>query len=87
MSRCYKCQRPVREGQTECEPFCEGVACSDEEMERNIEEYEARTVEIDWDKVRTLEDLKLVVCELMDEARIWKDSPRFEQLKRFLKTE
>jgi hypothetical protein len=88
MNECYKCGRELPDGQVECQPVCtrngtDGL--TDEDIADAIRNYEADTVQIDWDKVVTLEDLKLIMREVMYDDRIYKDSPAFETLKRFLK--
>ena len=91
MSQCYKCQREIPDGQTECEPFCwREPGPSDEEQNEMEREYLASTVQIDWDKVEAggFKALILILKILaMIEDRVDRDSPEFEKLKPFLKDE
>jgi len=92
MSECYKCGRTLAEGQVECDPPCFGnppeERMTDEQIAEAVAEWEKDTAPIDWDKIATIEDLKAVMRELLDgDDRIYKDSPAFEKLKRFLKSE
>ncbi len=74
MSTCWKCGKELEEG-TECVPFCQyGVEFT----------QQARTGKtIDWNKVSTLEDVKLIFSCIG--FIVFDDTPTYEQLKRFLK--
>lgn len=92
MNHCYKCQRELPEGQVECQPICEeptySPVFSDDEHDRMEREYLESTAPIDWDKVKTVEDVILILKHSpLVEDRVDRDSPAFEILKRFLKTE
>lgn len=86
MSQCYKCQRELPDGQTECEPFCFRDRFSDEDHETMEREYLESTVQIDWDKIKTIQDLVLILRNsAMIEDRVPKDCPEFHLLKHLLK--
>jgi hypothetical protein len=90
MSECYKCGRVLSGSQVECDPPCSGEQesnFSDEQVMQAIKDYEKNTVQIDWDKVKTVDDLKEVFRNLMYDDRIHKESLAYELLKRFLKSE
>ena len=63
MSNCYKCGRELPGTELECEPGeCEDPKTSAElEAAEREADDETKWVEIDWDKVTTLEQLKAVV--------------------------
>ncbi len=79
MNVCYKCGREVEHG-NECEPFC--FSDEDSAIEINPKDF----VQIDWSKVTTFEDLKLVLAEIGLDM-VWKKGPSYEKLKRFCKEE
>lgn len=85
MSECYKCGQSLPEGQVECAGGCDGFALptrfDDEECER---EFKAAYMEVDWDQVKTLEDV-IAIMRAQNEMFVRKDSPNFEQLTKFLK--
>lgn len=88
MSSCFRCGKDLPEGQTECEYGCQAAPIDDREIRealRRIQQRENALVAIDWDKVKTLEDLLLVMGLLFDGVKIFRDSPKAEVLKRFLK--
>ena len=79
------------EGQTECarcsgdyhawsEPTDQDV----EELEADKQDFQRNWLEIDWDKVKTLEDL-ITVLKHCDAQFIYKLSPGFTQVKKFTK--
>jgi hypothetical protein len=88
MTTCYKCGMEIPFG-LECDPPCSGQdeKLTDAQIAESIQDYENKTTPIDWDKVKTIEDMKEIVRVLLIEDRIWKDSDEHEQLKRFLKDE
>jgi hypothetical protein len=87
MNTCYKCGRELASG-SECEPDCQAVhQPTDEQVQRFIEMMHRQRVEIDWDKVKTLEDLLLVHKTLFHGASVMKDTDSYAILKRFLKSE
>jgi hypothetical protein len=86
MSTCWKCGRKTTEGVTECER-CE-MGLSPEQLDegrRMIKEMNENSMPLDWAKVKTLEDLILVVSVLNGGIRIWRAGPLFKTLERFLK--
>ncbi len=86
MNNCWKCGRELPEGQVECDPPCFGNPQEeDHDYEQAVKDYEAKTIPIDWDKVRTLEDMKLVIKTLVCEDRVFRGSEEFQILRRFLK--
>lgn len=70
MNRCWKCGRNVEFG-SECR-YC--VA----------EDMIGQKHEIDWSKVKSLEDMKIIMSAIMI-VTVEEGSPSFEKLKRFLK--
>ncbi len=80
---CWKCGAPTLNGAAECE-LCEiGAQIPITRSGDNDEDIEM--VEIDYNKITTLEDLKLVIQELGWFNFVPKNSPECEALKRFLK--
>lgn len=57
------------------------------EIERDLQrirETRARAVGIDWEKVKSADDLKEVVSVLFSTLRVMPGTPIYEELKRFL---
>lgn len=93
MSQCYKCERELPEGQVECQPFCDGLKMfsradfTDEEIAEACREHEKNFVEIDFSKVKTLEDVLAVLPLIAEHAYVYveRGTPEYRRLKRFLK--
>lgn len=89
MSNCWKCGKELPEPQVECE---DGCPLSPEELERTTQKiFSALTgrlqlYKLDWSKLTTLEDYRLVCeCLLHRHIAIHADHPFFEQLKKFMR--
>jgi hypothetical protein len=90
MSECYKCGRQLPEDQVECDPPCfgnppEDITPTEAQIKQSLREYETNTVPIDWDTVRTVDDLKEIMRAMMFDDRVYRGSLAYTQLRRFLK--
>ena len=87
MSNCFKCGNETPEGVMECEACSDGISpvCLLEQQEMSDEEFNAKFMEVDWSKVKTVEDVILLLQSDMRTIFIAKDDPDFEALKKFLK--
>ena len=94
MSNCYKCGRELPAGQTECEPGeCNPMGRaervyprpSDEEIERAGRQWASEHLEPDWSKVKTLEQVLLILRHSDVPIFIEKKSPAAKELKDVLR--
>lgn len=88
MSNCYKCGKELPEFQVECEDGCQKhVRPSPEEM-RKFGEFLQHQLNkrrhIDWSKVESFEDLRLVISTIFCDATLDPDSAAARQLAKFL---
>ena len=81
MSTCWKCGRDVGEGQTECEYGC---AIQDKQLQA-IAAKMNNLVLIDWSKLKTIEDVKLMLSVLHAGSAVDRRSDAYQTLKRFTK--
>ena len=86
MNSCWKCGRATPPNVTECER-CESGGIEDQieaalhQMDRDGIRFHA----VDWDKVQTLADFKLICATLFVHYHIATNHPAYPLLKRFLK--
>src|SRR6185437_13339587 len=93
MSECYKCGRELPGTETECEPECgaqdkilvEPTIMTAEQLEQCRRECDRNSVSIDWDKVTTLDDMKLIVRTMLFDDRVYRGSVAYRELRKFLK--
>jgi len=89
MSECWKCGKALPEGLVECEDGCEPTAefnpDDPEQMAEAEKDFRENWMQIDWSKVTTLADLIAILSKHGEPIFIEKESPEFEQLKKFLK--
>lgn len=91
MSTCYKCGKEIPFG-AECDPPCGGPDQEAEERMRtrfaaSLERFEKMQVEIDWDTIKTFEDLRELVAYFGQQMgmTITRGTPAYHKLRRFLK--
>lgn len=87
MSNCYKCGRDLPETQVECEDGCRPYrpsGRSHESVMRDLQEKLNRRLKLDWSKVKTFEDMMLVVSTIFAEATIDPDCEAAQKLAAFL---
>lgn len=88
---CYKCGRPVKEGQQECPACAQGVPPGMQQagemmgqVASQLEEHFRRNfVPIDWDKVKDVDDLKAILKSAI--PGVQRNTPQFYEIMRFLK--
>lgn len=87
MNTCWKCGKELPEGQTgECEYGCAAAPSfpTDAQIKEALIRQNQRTVEIDWEKLRSVEDLRVFLrCCFGD--RIYFPLGVPEAIKPFLK--
>jgi len=88
MNTCWKCGRQLSESQTECEYGCANKI-SDEEQKifAACLERIAKRRRLDWSKVRSTEDVIIVLSTLFGYATVDPESQAAKKLERFLATE
>jgi hypothetical protein len=66
MSTCWKCGRQLLEGNTECEHGCSSGSAdfSDAELAEIFRRQARNTVLIDWNKVQTMEDVRIILAAM-----------------------
>ena len=86
MSTCFKCGRATPPNVTECEA-CERAGMEDriEEALHAMDRDGIRFRQIDFSKVVTPEDFRLIATLLFTQFSISSNHPHYESLKRFLK--
>jgi len=91
MSTCWKCGRGLPTPQTECE---EGSGCNTSAVENQstppsvanwLREQMLNRVQLDWEKVKTPEDLLIVLRVMFSEVTIDRRSKEAIFLARYLK--
>jgi hypothetical protein len=85
MNTCWKCGRPLAEGNTECEYGC-APRMSEEDARKFALCLErlAKRRRVDWTKVQSLADVLCVLATLFGEASVDPHSIEAEKLERFL---
>ena len=79
MSNCWKCNKVLEHGELECSPPCRHTTEPESEMIHFVDVWR----EIDWDKVDSIADIKLIISTFGMAVR--RGSPQEEKLMRFLK--
>ena len=74
MPTCWKCEKELPEGQIECDPPCGN----------NSPAPTAERAEIDWNKVNTAGDFRLIVVATGLRLHIAKNSDTYNLLNKFL---
>lgn len=82
MSTCYKCGRELTGTLTECEYSC---FPDDEEIEESGREWAEENLEVDWSKVKTLEQVIAILSASDMPIYFNKDSAEAKKFREFLR--
>ena len=87
MSECWKCHQKLPDGQTECNACLEGNHFIPSEVDSEADDKDLREnwMEVDWDRIKSLDQLKMVLNAAMVCPYVYKQTPHFNKVKRFLK--
>lgn len=85
MSNCWKCGEPVAPGRTECEYGCSASLVREPLLPESLECFNALYCEIDWNTVKTFEDLIKVLSVIHEGEGVFSDSPYHRALKKYLR--
>lgn len=82
---CWKCGEPTEHGAAECSACESGFKFKFLDEDEDAEKIEL--LQIDWDKITSLEDMKLVLREIGINDYVVKGTETARALQRFLKPE
>jgi hypothetical protein len=87
VSSCYKCGKELPEGQVECEAGCHSDPSRQptDTMAEYLEKIFRNRQRIDWAKVKTFEDMHLIMSTIFADAMLMAGSEEAIKLERFLK--
>jgi hypothetical protein len=88
MSSCWKCGKTLPGQETECEgENCRQYPPTVDAQMRLLQEAMRNRVQIDWAKVKTADDLLLIISVIFHEVSLPRDSREAHFLQRYLKSD
>jgi len=90
-STCYKCNRPIPDGETECESCARGIPPEMAAMMGAMKSMpKLQFVEIDWEKIRALplEERINAMSDILESAipAVLRNTPQYFRILKYIKT-
>jgi hypothetical protein len=87
-NKCWRCQAEIAIGESECVCCLEGIRSlspSDDDLDALEKDFQQNCLELDWSKVKTLEQLISVITKHGQPIFIQKGTQEHRELEKFLK--